>query len=110
MKKKLWFMLIFVMIFLFIGCGTINTVVRDDSVARRDLSRVSSPCATIPRVYSGVAYNICTLRGKPSRTSLWIGGVPELMLVDIVLSSALDTVILPYTIYEQALEGNLELE
>jgi len=110
-KQRVWFTLIYVMVsFLLIGCGTINTVVRDDSVAHHNLSRVKSPCGTIPRIYSGVAYNICTLRGKPSRTSLWVGAVPEFALADIVLSGVLDTVILPYTIYEQAYKGNLDLE
>ncbi len=109
MNKKLRFTLIFVITITVIGCGTINTVLHDDSVPRRNLSQVKSPCETIPRIYSGVSYNICALRGKPSKTTLWAGAVPELVLVDIVLSGMLDTVALPYTIYEQIIEGDIEL-
>lgn len=95
---------------LLLGCGTINTVVRDDAVARRNLSHVKSPCEIIPRIYSGVFYDMCVLRGKPSRTALWVGAIPELMLVDLALSAVLDTVVLPYTIYEQMNAGSIHLK
>lgn len=93
-----------------LGCGTINTVVRGDSVTRQNLSHVKSPCETIPRIYSGVFYDICVLRGKPSRAALWLGPGPELMLVDLALSGVLDTVALPYTVYRQINEGHIHLK
>lgn len=93
-----------------LGCGTINTVVRGDSVTRQNLNHVKSPCATIPRIYSGVFYDMCALRGKPSRTALWLGPGPEWMLVDLALSGVLDTVALPYTIYGQVSEGSIDLK
>lgn len=64
----------------------------------------------VPRIYSGVSYDICILRGKPSHTSLWLGSVPQLMLVDLALSGVLDTVVLPYTIYKQINEGHIHLK
>lgn len=91
-------------------CGTVNTVVRGDSVTRRNLSQVKSPCETIPRIYSGISYNICVLRGKPSHAVLWVGSAPELILVDLALSGVLDTIALPYTIYEQVNEGPINLK
>ncbi len=93
-----------------LGCGTVNTVIKGDSTARRDLNQVKSPCETIPRIYSGVSYDVCVLRGKPSRTTLWGGAAPELMLVDLVLSAVLDTVALPYTVYGQINEGSIHLK
>lgn len=95
---------------MLLGCGTVNTVIKGDSVTRRNLSRVKSPCETIPRIYSGVSYDICVLRGKPSRIALWMGLGPELMLIDVALSGALDTLALPYTIYEQINEGPINLK
>lgn len=102
--------LIYVIMLSLLGCGTMNTVVRDDAVARRNLSHVKSPCEIIPRIYSGVFYDVCVLRGKPSRTALWVGAIPELMLVDLALSAVLDTVVLPYTVYEQMNAGPIHLK
>lgn len=93
-----------------LGCGTINTVVKGDSVTRQNLNHVKSPCETISRIYSGVFYDICILRGKPSRAALWLGLGPELMLVDLALSGVLDTIALPYTIYGQVNEGPIDLK
>lgn len=95
---------------MLLGCGTVNTVIKGDSVTRRNLNQVKSPCETIPRIYSGVSYDICVLRGKPSRTALWMGLGPELMLIDVALSGALDTLALPYTIYAQINEGPINLK
>lgn len=93
-----------------LGCGTVNTVVRGDSVARRNLNQVKTSCEMMPRIYSGVSYDICILRGKPSHTSLWLGSAPQLMFVDLALSAVLDTIALPYTIYEQINEGHIHLK
>lgn len=95
------------------GCGTLNTAIRDESVARENLNQVETPCKTIPRVYSGVFYDICILRGKPPHTVPWIkiGSVPTpLIIADMMLSSVLDTIILPYTTYSQISDGDIELK
>jgi uncharacterized protein YceK len=102
-------MLFCIIIASLLGCGTIKTVSKDGSVARSDLKAVKSPCDSIPRIYSGVAYNICALRGKPSRAALWMGGGAELALIDLALSGVLDTAVLPYTIYEQINQGSIKL-
>lgn len=91
------------------GCGTVNTVIRGDSVARHDLNQVKTACKAIPRIYSGISYDICILRGEPSYTTLWLGSAPQLMLIDLALSGVLDTIVLPYTIYEQINEGHINL-
>ena len=109
-RNKLRSTLISLIAVSLLGCGTINTVVKGDSVTRQNLNHVKSPCETIPRIYSGVFYDICVLRGKPSRAALWLGPGPELMLVDLALSGVLDTVALPYTIYGQVNEGPIDLK
>lgn len=109
MKSKSKYLIVCSIAVFLAGCGTINTVIRDDWVARRTLNRIETSCETIPRIYSGVSYNICLLRGKPSRISLWLAPIPQLLLVDIALSGALDTVVLPYTIYRQINDGQINL-
>ena len=92
------------------GCGTLRTVAEGDATTRGNLTQVSSPCESIPRIYSGTGYNICMMRGKPSKASLWLSPGPEWILIDTVLSGALDTVVLPYTLYTQATQGNIILK
>ncbi|MCC7091043.1 MAG: YceK/YidQ family lipoprotein [Nitrosomonas sp.] len=108
-NQKIYAVLACMLVWGLAGCGTIDTVVRGDSVTRQNLSYVKSPCAAIPRIYSGVIYDMCLLRGKPSRAALWLGPGPELMLVDLALSGVLDTAVLPYTIFGQIKKGSVEL-
>ena len=110
MKDKFKNTLVYLIAFSLLGCGTINTTIRSDSVARRNLNQVETSCKTIPRVYSGVSYDICILRGKPSHTMLWLGSAPQLILVDLALSSVLDTIALPYTVYGQINDGFIDLK
>ncbi|QYX48318.1 YceK/YidQ family lipoprotein [Pseudomonas tussilaginis] len=90
------------------GCGTINTVFRDDSVASSKLAHWQSHCDSIPRIYSGAALDFCALHAEPRRT-VGSTGQPSavLMMVDLVLSGVADTVALPYTIYAQQRDGDI---
>lgn len=92
------------------GCGTLTTVFQANSVTRHKLKQVETKCESVPRVYSGMAYDFCLLRGKPSRAALWLFPMPDLVMVDITLSAALDTVFLPYTIYEQIQRGSIYIQ
>ncbi|XAE40315.1 YceK/YidQ family lipoprotein [Pseudomonas alkylphenolica] len=90
------------------GCGTINTVFRDDSVASSKLAQWQSHCDTIPRVYSGVALDFCALHAEPRQTTDTTGQPSAVsMLVDLALSGVADTIALPYTIYVQHRDGNI---
>lgn len=89
------------------GCGTIITVFQADNVTKYKLKKVETKCELVTRIYSGLAYDFCILRGKPSQAALWLVPLPELILIDIALSSALDTALLPYTIYEQIQRGSI---
>lgn len=92
-----------VMSLLLSGCGTVNTVLRDDLAATRELRKQKTYCQSIPRVYSGVAFDFCLLNAQPDVTGVLVPAV----LVDIVASCALDTLALPYTIYRQSTDGNI---
>lgn len=100
--------LIVVLTLLIAGCGTINTVVREDAVTKRHLKELNSYCESIPRVYSGASYDFCTLYGPPASgygrndSSLVVQ-----YIVDFVVSGVLDTLFLPYTIYRQNRDGNI---
>ncbi|MHC8303887.1 YceK/YidQ family lipoprotein [Pseudomonas sp. PB3P13] len=85
------------------GCGTVLTVLQGDEDAARGLRKQKTYCQSVPRIYSGLAYDFCLLNAPPDPTGVLI----PFVLLDITLSGVLDTVALPYTIYRQAAHGNL---
>ncbi|WP_248732237.1 YceK/YidQ family lipoprotein [Pseudomonas sp. MWU13-2517] len=87
------------------GCGTLNTVLREDVAATRELRKQKTYCASIPRVYSGVAFDFCLLHAAPDPTGVLI----PVVLADIAVSGAFDTVVLPYTLYRQVEYGNIDV-
>jgi uncharacterized protein YceK len=71
----------------------------------------------VPNIYSGVASDLTTLlapwlcRSEGDRdiaTSALYPLYAPVFLVDTVLSAAMDTVILPYTLYRQVKYGNIQ--
>lgn len=87
------------------GCGTALTVLQDDADAARGLRKQKTYCQSIPRVYSGLAYDFCVLNAPPDPTGVLV----PLVLLDLGLSGALDTVVLPYTLYRQGTDGNIAI-
>ncbi|MHC8289327.1 YceK/YidQ family lipoprotein [Pseudomonas sp. XS1P51] len=87
------------------GCGTVSTVLQDDEDAARGLRKQKTYCQSIPRIYSGLAYDFCVLNAPPDPT----GFLVPFVLLDLTLSGVFDTVSLPYTIYRQATDGNLSI-
>ncbi|MCF5720069.1 YceK/YidQ family lipoprotein [Pseudomonas syringae] len=91
------------------GCGTMTTVLREDSVTVQSLKAKKTYCQSIPRVYSGVSYDLCVLHAPPhSGSGLSLNNVPWPYL-DVAVSAALDTILLPYTVYRQSADGSIEL-
>ncbi|EXF92981.1 hypothetical protein HK44_004595 [Pseudomonas fluorescens HK44] len=91
------------------GCGTIQTVVRHDDAAIKSLKEQKSYCGAVPRIYSGVTYDFCTLNA-PLRSGVdaqKYDNATIIVLIDAVISGALDTVLLPYTIYRQQADGSI---
>lgn len=87
------------------GCGSLNTVVRDDAAAARELRKQKTYCQSIPRVYSGVAFDFCLLHAAPDPTGILV----PFVLLDITVSGIVDTVVLPYTVYRQSTDGNISI-
>ncbi|QJI32398.1 YceK/YidQ family lipoprotein [Pseudomonas sp. ADAK18] len=94
------------------GCGTLNTVFREDAVASQNLKDLRSHCENVPRVYSGVVYDFCSLNGEPNSNgnmaAQHVNSVPW-VAIDFVASGVLDTLVLPYTIYRQSKDGSIEI-
>ncbi|MEB2869641.1 YceK/YidQ family lipoprotein [Pseudomonas rhizosphaerae] len=95
---------------LLAGCGTINTVFRDDVVTSDNLKEAESFCAAVPRVYSGVVYDFCLLHGKEARPGQTRDGAQlGFVAVDMAVSAVFDTLMLPYTLYRQHTDGGIEV-
>lgn len=95
---------------LLIGCGTAKTLIGSDASVVRDLKKQRTYCESVPRVYSGVAFDLCVLNATPNTVS----GVPEgfvpIFFFDVLASAVVDSVVLPYTIFLQNRDGSLLLK
>jgi len=87
------------------GCGSVSTVLQLDADAARNLRKQKTYCQSIPRIYSGLAFDFCILNAPPNPAGFMV----PLVLLDLPLSAAFDTLSLPYTIYRQAADGNLSI-
>jgi uncharacterized protein YceK len=92
------------------GCGTVQTVVRNDQVAVDSLKEQKSYCGAVPRIYSGLAYDFCSLHAPLAKgvdADDYKNAAIPVVLIDAVVSGALDTLLLPYTVYKQHTEGSI---
>jgi uncharacterized protein YceK len=87
------------------GCGTIKTL-NDEEGAADNLAKWKSNCYSIPRVYSGAAYQFCNLDGPPRSGSHW--AAPTIAM-DLAISGIADTILLPYTGYLQYQQGDIKV-
>lgn len=73
-------------------------------------------CKSIPRIYSGVSFDVCTVfigppapigtESEAERAKRFFFGY----IMDVALSFVVDTIALPYTIYRQYKDGNIPIE
>lgn len=91
------------------GCGTFQTVVRSDEATAKSLKEQKTYCGAVPRIYSGVTYDFCTLHALPGPgiDEYQYNNATPFVLIDVVISGALDTMLLPYTIYRQQADGSI---
>ncbi|MFN1651212.1 YceK/YidQ family lipoprotein [Vibrio rotiferianus] len=93
------------------GCATVETINPPNNHVRISHEGKRSYCQDIPKIYSGVNYNMCLLNGEPSyseNTGPKIDGVP-FFVFDTVFSAIADTLVLPYTITMQAEKGSIDV-
>jgi uncharacterized protein YceK len=89
------------------GCGTFNTLTRNDNAIARSLIKQNTHCSEITRVYSGVAYDFCILNSH--QAGIVFEPLAVFYVVDALVCTVTDTLALPYTIYQQHQQGNVEL-
>ena len=112
-------------VFSLVGCGSVFTIPRSDESIKADaIEHWRTKCTFIPRVYSGVGYDVCkyfyaeprTARpsqsGRADKTVHWGDGRGVIFFIaaDLVLSATVDTVALPYTIYLQSTDGSIKVQ
>ena len=105
MTKKCFLIAVFLP--LLASCGTVTTLANSDDEVARKLRIQRSNCDQLSRVYSGVSYDVCILNSTRGNTVF----VPLALfyILDGVVSTAVDTVGLPYTIYQQSKRGDITL-
>lgn len=93
------------------SCATIKTIDPPKNYINISHYGKKSYCENIPRIYSGISYNLCLLHGEPS-TKVNVGsslnGLP-FVFIDSAFSVVADTVVLPYTIAVQANKGSIKV-
>jgi len=107
---------IILILLLLSACGTTNTVLRDEYIPVQKLRELRTYCESIPRIYSGVVYDVCKLNAQP--VNVHDEGLSEIdnikavpvAFLDIIFSAVFDTLALPYTIYRQSRDGSIELK
>lgn len=99
---------IFVMPVLLTACGTTTTLTSSDREIAANLKRQESNCESLPRIYSGVAYNLCKMNSN--NNSIYFNWQLGFYFIDSVASAATDTIVLPVTAYSQAKNGSLQID
>lgn len=90
------------------ACGTVTTLSNQDHEISSKLKKQKTHCESMPRVYSGVSYNVCQMNSNANSIHYsWLLGF---YLADSIASAATDTIALPYTIYAQSKSGNLNID
>jgi uncharacterized protein YceK len=114
--------LILSMTVLVAGCGSLMTLPRSEMAIKSSLEEHETKCSYMPYVYSGVAYSFCRLHAEIDEGVLSpknegaehpdhnYNGLGILLPAEFVLSGAIDTIALPYTVYKQSKNGSIDLE
>ncbi|GAA6173322.1 YceK/YidQ family lipoprotein [Colwellia sp. KU-HH00111] len=93
------------------SCATIKTLNPPNNHVTISHYSKKSYCEHIPRVYSGISYNICLFYGEPSKTEnvgSTLNNIP-FVVIDSAFSVVSDTLVLPYTLVMQAEEGPINV-
>ena len=97
------------LIFLLLcSCGTLNTLSNSDEQIVRTLKNQKTNCESIPRIYSGLSYDFCKLHSSPN--TMYFDWFLSFYLADAVVSTVTDTIVLPYSIFQQVDKGNIEIK
>ena len=82
------------------ACAFINTIVREEEIARQKLDQAPTHYESLSRVYSSSSYYGYLLSSNPnSHRHIDLDSETNEPALDAILSDALDTVLLPHTIH-----------
>lgn len=84
------------------SCATVETLNPATDHAENACRGNPSKCQAIPRLYSGLAYNFCLHYGESRERVIGnrFNRLP-LLVFDAALSTIADTLVLPFTTYQQ---------
>ncbi|NVK55322.1 MAG: YceK/YidQ family lipoprotein [Alteromonadaceae bacterium] len=93
------------------SCATVKTISPENNHVVIEHRGKKSYCEEIPRVYSGISYNICLLYGEPSQRENVGGGINYVpwFVFDSAFSVVADTIVIPYTLVAQSTKGNIKV-
>lgn len=99
------------------GCGSVITLLPGTENRIRHMGfGERTNCRSIPRVYSGVSLDVCTVFIGPPASVATENEAERAKrnfygyMMDIALSFVIDTLALPYTIYRQYKDGNIPIK
>lgn len=98
-----------ILLFSLSGCGTMQTLAPDQGKVKISYNSKKSYCQSIPRIYSGVAHNFCQLYGEPDNKGYNAAAAFPFWASDTVLCAVTDTLVLPYTVTRQFVDGSLKV-
>jgi len=90
------------------GCSTFKSLSASEDVIRAGVMQKGTFCKSVTKVYGGVAYSVCSnFHSRYDRRAQYIPITTESELVDLLCSVVGDTVVLPYSIYQQIRYGSV---
>jgi len=94
------------------SCATYRTIAPLNNNVKISYNGHDSYCEKIPRIYSGVSYNVCLFYGEPNlnpNTEIpTLHGYPY-VVNDMFWSTLADTLLLPYSVSMQIMHGNIKV-
>lgn len=94
---------------LFISaCGTVTSLSHSDIELKNKLNQTKTLCTKTTRVYGGIAYDFCQIHAKASQP--YSAVKTSYYLFDMIPSFIADSLVLPYTVFEQCNKGSLSTE
>lgn len=90
------------------GCSTFTSLSASNAEIVHRVKQKRTYCHKVTKVYGGAALSICSnFHSGYDRASSYVPLTTESELVDFFSSIILDTLVLPYTIYEQVRYGSV---
>jgi uncharacterized protein YceK len=93
------------------GCGSLTSLSKTDAQIAGKLNERKTYCSSMPRVYSGVGFDVCHLNAAPVGLEIFPFNYTNtgLAIVDCLPSAVVDTLALVYTVPAQIRLGSIKI-